>query len=149
MEIFRFVFSPIEVNTYILADKSGECAVIDCGCYNTDEFSELTGFIDSKKLRPVLLLNTHCHLDHVFGNRFMLKKYNLGALSSREEETNRENAADHAMLFGLSMEVPPSPAGFLGDVQIVSFAQNELRVISVPGHSRGSLAFYSKPEGAV
>lgn len=149
MEIHRFIFSPIEVNTYILADESGECAVIDCGCYDRDEFTEFTEFIDARKLRPVLLLNTHCHLDHVFGNRFILEKYHLGALSSRDDEMNRENSVNHATMFGLTMEEPPAPAGFLVDGQTVSFARNELQVINVPGHSRGSLAFYSKSDGVV
>ena len=72
MNIFKFVFSPIEVNTYILADESGDCAIIDCGCYNKTETEKFAGFITDRNLKPVLLLNTHCHLDHIFGNRFIL-----------------------------------------------------------------------------
>ena len=88
MEIYSLVFSPIEVNTYILADQSNDCAIIDCGCYDRTEFEELVQFIESKELNPVLLLNTHCHLDHVFGNGFILEKYNLKTLSCREDEKN-------------------------------------------------------------
>ena len=69
MEVFKLVFSPIEVNTYIIADESKDCAIIDCGCYDRSEFDELARFIEEKGLNPVLLLNTHCHLDHIFGNR--------------------------------------------------------------------------------
>jgi len=143
MEIYRLVFNPIDVNTYILADKSGDCAIIDCGCYDIDEFTELTELIEGKKLKPVLLLNTHCHLDHIFGNRFMLEKYHLGTFCHREDERNRENSVNHSIMFGLSMEVPPVPGGFLEDLQKVSFGTCELLVLHVPGHSRGSLAFYS------
>ena len=42
MKTERFIFSPISVNTYVLWDESGECAVIDCGCYDENEFSKLT-----------------------------------------------------------------------------------------------------------
>ena len=80
MEIFKFVFSPIEVNTYILADNSGDCAILDCGCYDEGESSRLEKFIHDKKLNPVLLLNTHCHLDHIFGNKFILERYHLRTL---------------------------------------------------------------------
>ena len=75
MKIYNLVFSPIEVNTYVLADDSGKCAVIDCGCYTKQEFKKLTNLIEDNKLQPELLLNTHCHLDHIFGNGMFLEKY--------------------------------------------------------------------------
>lgn len=149
MEIFNLVFSPIEVNTYILADKSGDCAIIDCGCYNEIEFSKLTALLEKKSLTPVLLLNTHCHLDHIFGNRFMLEKYNLRAYCSREDDWNRLNAVNVAQLFGLEMEIPPDPLDYIADDQIVTFGESVLRAIHVPGHSKGSIAYYSEENDAV
>src|SRR5664280_1388719 len=116
MEIFKMVFSPIEVNTYVLADKSGDCAIIDCGCYDKKESEELEFFIKDKHINPVLLLNTHCHLDHVFGNKFIIERYGLRTFSSELDEMNRKDAKEHAMLLALH----------------------------VPGHTSGSLAFYSE-----
>ena len=149
MEIYRLVFNPIDVNTYILADKSGECAIIDCGCYDRDEFIILTDLIDEKQLIPVLLLNTHCHLDHIFGDRFILEKYNIGAFCHMDDVYNRKKAVNHALMFGLSMENPPEPAGYLADGQKISFGQTELASIHVPGHAAGSLAFYSEKDKVV
>jgi glyoxylase-like metal-dependent hydrolase (beta-lactamase superfamily II) len=90
MEITRLIFNPISVNTYVLSDDSGECAVIDCGCYDDDEFEELTSLLEGENLKPVMLLNTHCHLDHIFGDSLMLKKYGLGALCHRDDRMNRK-----------------------------------------------------------
>jgi hydroxyacylglutathione hydrolase len=149
MEIFKLVFSPIDVNTYVLAESSGDCAIIDCGCYDREEFRRLTDLIKDKNLKPVLLLNTHCHLDHIFGNNFILEEYKLGSFCHKEDEQNRESAVQHALFFGLSMEAPPAPAGFLVDDQKVSFGKTELKVLHVPGHSRGSLAFYSENDSVV
>jgi len=149
MEIYRLVFNPIDVNTYILADKSGECAIIDCGCYDSDEFSRLTDLIDEKQLKPVLLLNTHCHLDHIFGDGFMLQKYNIGAFCHKDDIYNRNKAVNHALMFGLSMENPPEPAGYLTEGQKISFGQTGLISIHVPGHAAGSLAFYSEKDKVV
>jgi hydroxyacylglutathione hydrolase len=149
MEIYKIVFSPIEVNTYILADQSNDCTIIDCGCYDRSEFEKLVRFIESKKLNPVLLLNTHCHLDHVFGNRFILEKYNLKTLSSWDEEKNRKNAIQHAALFGLTMDEPPEPGAFIADRQVISFGSTELTALHVPGHTAGSMAFYSEKAGCV
>lgn len=149
MEIFKLVFSPVEVNTYILADKSGDCAIIDCGCYDEEESERLEKFIRNKKINPVLLLNTHCHLDHIFGNKFILERYNLRTFSSELEEGNRKDAVRHAMLFGLSMDNPPAPSGFISHNQIVTFGNTELLALHVPGHTAGSLAFYSEKNNCV
>jgi len=142
MEIYRLVFNPIEVNTYILADQSGDCAIIDCGCYDMDEFNKLTDLICGKNLKPVLLLNTHCHLDHIFGNVFMMERFRLGTLCHKEDDMNRKNAVTHALMFGLVMKPPPEPSGYLTDGQKISFGQSELIAIHVPGHAAGSLSFY-------
>ena len=149
MKIFKLVFSPIEVNTYILVDDSGDCAIIDCGCYNKQESEKLENFIKDKSINPVLLLNTHCHLDHVFGNRFIFERYGLRTFSNEFDEVNRKNASQHAMLFGLAMENPPDPAGFLRDNQKVAFGTTELVALHVPGHTSGSLAFYSEKNDCV
>ncbi|MCU0473520.1 MAG: MBL fold metallo-hydrolase [Bacteroidales bacterium] len=149
MEIFKLVFSPIEVNTYILADEHGKCAVIDCACYNRSEFVRFTGLLEQKKLEPVLLLNTHCHLDHIFGNGMFLAKYNLGAYCHKDEEANRRDSVLHAELFGLKMETPPEPAGLINDYQTVTFGSVTLMALHVPGHSPGSLAFYCKDDNVV
>jgi hydroxyacylglutathione hydrolase len=149
MEIFKLVFSPIEVNTYLLVDQSGDCAIIDCGCYYTYESDELAGFVKNKNLNPVLLLNTHCHLDHVFGNKFILDRYNLKAFSSEFDEMNRKDSVQHAELFGLAMDVPPEPGGFIIDNQVITFGKAELVALHVPGHSPGSLAFYSEKNKCV
>ena len=149
MEIYKFVFSPIQVNTYILADNSGDCAIIDCGCYNEAECKKLTDFISGKNLHPVLLLNTHCHLDHIFGNRFILEHYGLKPFSGELDEMNRKNSVKHAIFFGLTMVEPPEPAEYISDNQKILFGTTELIAIHVPGHSPGSFAFYSAKNSSV
>jgi glyoxylase-like metal-dependent hydrolase (beta-lactamase superfamily II) len=149
MTIYRFVFSPIEVNTYVIVDTSGDCAIIDCGCYDKSEWARFESFLTENKLKPVLLLNTHCHLDHVFGNGFILEKYNLRTLFHSDDEYNRIKSVKHAMIFGLTMDLPPEPAGYIDDNQIISFNGISFTALLVPGHSRGSLAFYCKDEKVV
>lgn len=149
MEVFRLIFSPIEVNTYILSDGSGKCAVIDCGCYIPSEFEQLVNLINDKNLVPELLLNTHCHLDHVFGNRMFLGKYGLGTLCHNDEDVNRNDSVHIADIFGLKMEPPPEPASYIGEGAIVSFGNTELKALHVPGHSAGSLAYYSEKDKIV
>jgi hydroxyacylglutathione hydrolase len=149
MKVYKLVFSPIQVNTYVLADISGDCAIIDCGCYDRNEFSGLVDLLESNRLKPTLLLNTHCHLDHIFGNKFILDKYNLRPNSSQLEEVNRKNAVNHALIFGLTMEAPPEPAGFISDKEKIVFGNTSLLALHVPGHTAGSLAFYSESDSCL
>ena len=75
ISIHSFTFNPIQENMYILSDETKECVIIDPGCYDDEERTTLSAFITENQLKPVRLLNTHCHLDHVFGNGFVSKKY--------------------------------------------------------------------------
>ena len=77
MELAIFAFNPFQENTYILYDDTNECVIVDPGCSNPEERKLLVDFIDEKKLKPVRLINTHCHIDHVLGNKYVSKKYNL------------------------------------------------------------------------
>lgn len=149
MKIYREVFSPIQVNTYILEGEEGGCIIIDCGCYGEAEEKRLEDLLVSRALKPQLLLNTHCHLDHIFGNGFMLERYGLRSWFHDGDSSNRASAPKHALMFGLAMDESPEPAGFLADGEIVNAAGISLEVIAVPGHSQGGIAFYSVTDGVV
>ena len=149
MKIYKLRFSPIEVNTYIIDDEKGSCAIIDCGCYDESEFLELTGFLSEKGLKPVLLLNTHLHLDHSFGNRMLFDKYGLLTHAAPEEEGNRISAIDHAALFGLRMEEPPPVGKFISHGHRLEFGDTVIEALFVPGHTAGSLAYYIESEKVV
>jgi glyoxylase-like metal-dependent hydrolase (beta-lactamase superfamily II) len=149
MKIYKEVFSPIDVNTYIVTGDDTSCVVIDCGCYGKMEEKRLVDLLSSLKLDPVLLLNTHCHLDHIFGNAVMLEKYGLRSWFHQGEKFNHLTSPKHALMFGLTMEPPPEPAGYLSDGEILMSAGLDLEVIAVPGHSAGGVAFYSDVNGVI
>lgn len=139
-----FINNPWQENTVVLYDETGEAVVIDCGCFSEEERQRFKDFFSNKKLTPVLLLNTHLHPDHVFGNDFMKTCYNLEAKASLEDEFLLEHAVEYAAMLGLKGTTPP-PAlgGYLKDGEIVRFGHSELKVIAVAGHSPGGLCFYS------
>ena len=141
-----FVFSPIEENTYVLYNESGECCIIDPGCYYSNERKELKDFILQNQLRPKYLLNTHCHLDHVFGNKFIHDTYGLQPWIHPDEK----QVLDFAPIAGQHWNLPFDH--YTGDVQyltendVIRLGKDELKVIAAPGHSPGHVCFYNEQQ---
>lgn len=140
-----FVFSPFSENTYVLFDETKDCVIIDPGCYEESERKELIDFISLWKLKPVRLLNTHCHLDHIFGNKFIFETFDLKPEIGIEELFNLQHSEQAAQLYGISgFQRSPQPSVFLKEGDKVKFGKSELEVLSVPGHAPGHLAFVSR-----
>ena len=149
MKIYRGVFSPIQVNTYIITGNERDCIIIDCGCYGETEERKLEEMLASRGLNPVMLIGTHCHLDHVFGNRFMLERYGLRPRFHEGDSYTSRNAPKISLMFGLPMDAPPEPEGYLAEGDVITAAGITLKVIHVPGHSPGGIALYSADDSVV
>jgi len=145
-----FEFNPIAENTYILYDETGECAIFDPGCYTAAERATLKNFITENQLRPVRLINTHCHLDHIFGNRFVAQTWDLGLEIHRGELPVLERYLAASQMYGLTQAEPsPAPSAFLETGEVVTFGHTRLEVLFTPGHSPASLSFYCPEAGFV
>lgn len=142
LQIKTFEFSPIQENTYVLYNEHKECVVIDPGCYSDDEKSELSDFIEKMGLLPKMLLNTHCHLDHVFGNRYVAEKFGLTLHIHRDEEYVLEFAPKSGLLYNLPFDNYSGKRLYLAEGDILKLGNDELRVIEAPGHSPGHICFY-------
>ncbi|WP_412466595.1 MBL fold metallo-hydrolase [Pedobacter sp. KLB.chiD] len=139
-----FTFNAYSENTYVLYDETRECAIIDPGMYEGFEESELAAFIKQEGLKPVLLLNTHCHLDHVFGNKFVAETYGLKPQFHQGELPILNAVPGYAPSMGFTRyQVPPLPDSFLPETGTISFGNSRLTIIFAPGHSPAHLCFYS------
>lgn len=146
IEIHEFTFGPFAENTYVLYDETRECVIIDPGCYDNNERQELVDFIKSEELKPVKLLNTHGHIDHVCGNTFVAKKYNLGLEMHKEDLETLHSLPQVCQLYGLNAEESIEPSVFLNEGDIVKFGNSSLEILFIPGHSPGSICFVSKED---
>lgn len=143
INIETFVFNAFQENTYILYDHTGECIIIDAGCEEEPEKAELSEYLDEHGLKPVKLINTHCHVDHVLGVAYLAGKYGIPFFIHKEEKTLFAHSRSQAEIFGLNLEDPPEPEGYLADGDRVSFGESFLEVIHIPGHSPGGILFHS------
>jgi glyoxylase-like metal-dependent hydrolase (beta-lactamase superfamily II) len=150
MTVKTFVFSPFQENTYIVYSDSKDAIIIDAGCYNDVEKQNLKHFIESNDLNIKNLLNTHLHLDHQFGNKFVSNTFGLEPQAHIEDEFLLENVNAQARSFGMNINEDAHKLGkYIIDNEVIEFDNSQIRALHVPGHSPGSLAFYFEKEGMV
>ena len=142
LQIKLFEFSPIQENTYVLYNEFNECLIIDPGCYYDDEKDELVNFLIKMDLKPKMLLNTHCHLDHVFGNKFIAEKFGLTLQIHRNEKLVLDFAPKSGLLYNLPFDNYNGDFIYLEEGNKILLGNDELTVIEAPGHSPGHICFY-------
>lgn len=144
LTVKSFVFNPVQENTYIISNANNQCCIIDPGCYFPQEQKELESFITVNKLKPVLLLNTHCHLDHVFGNQFVFKKWDLRLHIHEREKPVLDFAPSSGLMWQLPFENYTGELVYIKENTKVKIGDDELDILFTPGHSPGSISFYSE-----
>lgn len=144
LTIHHFTFSPVEENTYIVYNEDKQAIIFDPGCYSIEEKNTLAGFIKKEGLQPVQLINTHCHLDHVFGNKWVAETYSLELYIHPDEEVILRHQPQYGQMWGLPFDNYNGPLHWLNEDDVVKLGMDELQVILAPGHSPGSLCFYNK-----
>jgi len=137
-----FTFNPFAENTFLVYDESKECTIFDPGCYTDVEREELSAFIEKEGLNPVRLINTHGHIDHMMGNKFIADKYKLELEIHKDEVPVLESAPRIGEAYGIPVVPSPAPSIFIGDNETISFGNTEMTSILAPGHSPASLCFY-------
>lgn len=150
MTIKTFTFNPFQENTFLVYDETNEAIVIDAGCLEQYEKDELKNYIDNNKLILKRVINTHLHLDHQFGNKFLFETYGLLPEACIEDEFLLENIVDKARAFGFAVTEEAQDLGaYITENQEIKFGNSSFTTFHVPGHSPGSMAFYSEKEGVL
>lgn len=150
MFIKKFTFNGFQENSYVLYSEQKNCVIIDPGCYSQSEEQELLDFIQSEGLKPLALLNTHAHIDHVLGNSFVLKQFQIPFYMHSEDLKTLKSVESYAHLYGFEGYKPsPEPTHFLVHNQKLQLEDIELDVYFTPGHAPGHVVFYSEKSGFV
>ena len=147
MKLKSFTFNQFYENTFIVSDSTNDCIIIDPGCYSNDEKNILKKYIEDNNLNPVKLINTHCHIDHILGNKFVARTWGLNLETHQNDIELLENSAEIARLYGfIDYEKSPSTTQFLNEGDIVEFGNSKLKILYTPGHAPGHISLYSKEE---
>ena len=150
MEINQITFNPFQENTFILWDETRECIIIDPGCYEENEKEYLRNFIESNNLNPVKLINTHCHIDHILGNKFVSEEWNIDLYIHKEDIPLIENAGEIARTYGFTeYKGSPYPKYFLGEGEVLEFGNSKLNILFTPGHSPGHICLLNTEQNLI
>ncbi|MFH0893880.1 MAG: MBL fold metallo-hydrolase [Bacteroidota bacterium] len=139
-----FVFNDIQVNTYLLIDESNECIIVDPACYYEEEKEILARYIEDKKLKPVAVVITHGHFDHIPGNRFVTTRFNIGIMVHPDSLNLLKLATEYGSVMGWQIEQQPLPARILNDGDEIQFGKSVLKVLATPGHCAGSICLLNE-----
>ncbi|MBT5354518.1 MAG: MBL fold metallo-hydrolase [Flavobacteriales bacterium] len=150
MEIHQITFNTFQENTFILWDNTGDCIIIDPGCYEKNEELELVDFINKNNLNPVKLINTHCHIDHILGNKFVSEKWDLELYMNKIDLPLLEGSGDIARMYGFeNYKGSPYPKHYLEEGDILEFGESKLGILFTPGHAPGHICLFNKEEGFI
>lgn len=147
LTIKGFTFNPYQENTWIIADQHGTCAIIDPGCHTSSEQRILQEYVASQQLTPVLLLNTHGHIDHMLGNSWVVQTFHIPFHTHQIVVNELEHAVSWGMAMGIKVSPSPAPDHLLTEGDVVRIGEEELEVIFTPGHSPGHISFFHRTDG--
>ena len=147
MQIQVFTFNQFFENTIIVFDKTKECVIIDPGCYTISEKDTLQKYISTNNLVPVKLINTHCHIDHILGNNFIAKTYDLELEMNANDMELIKSSNEIAQLYGFTdYEMSPLPKKFLNEGDTLEFGNSQFKILFTPGHAPGHISLYSEKD---
>ncbi len=143
INIKKFTFNAFQVNTYVLWSETGESMIIDPGMQTKQEEIEISTFISSNNLKPVILILTHAHIDHIAGCNYIAETYSLPLTAHKDSEHLLKNAAVYGSLFGVNIEKVKDIDSFIDESSELKLGNNKLKILHTPGHAVGSVCFYS------
>ena len=144
-----FLVSPIQENTYIVYNDENQCMIVDPGCYHEHERQMVARYILDKQLKPVLLVNTHGHLDHVFGLDFIARTYQLTPHIHPLEKPVLDYAPVSGLMWNLPFDAWTGPVQDLVAGEPLFLGNDRMEILFTPGHSPGSVSIYAPTEGFV
>jgi len=149
LRVHKFTFNPFSENTYLLISENNKAAIFDPGIYDTNERAVFLNYLKEEGIELIQLINTHCHLDHVFGNAFIAQHFGLPLQMHKDDLVTLAQAEKSASLYGLNFEQSPEPEIFLEHGQVIDLDGSSLEIRHCPGHCPGHIVFVAHEEQLV
>lgn len=152
MLIDRVIAPYFETNCWILATSLGqECVIVDPGMAKPNLVSEIISKVSEHNLKPVAILVTHGHLDHIFSVLPLANEVPMRTFITRKDRfllTDPMGALDRGGIseqfltsFGIKKFKEPENVVELEDYSQFEVAGMHFTSIFAPGHTKGSVIF--------
>jgi hydroxyacylglutathione hydrolase len=143
VEIHCFTFNPFSQNTYVIFNEHKNAFIIDPGNYYEEEDEQLYGFIRTNNLTIKKVVQTHCHIDHVFGLNKVCATYNVKPTMHKNELVILQNSPQSAARFGVNFKVYEGEIDFIIEGEKIILNEDEFEIIYAPGHAPGHICLYN------
>ena len=145
VKVASFQFNAFQENTFVVWDSERNCVIIDPGCYESHEEKELFDFVENENLKPIALLNTHAHIDHILGNAAVKMKYTIPFYLHKDDLNTLHSVASYAQVYGFEkFKISPEPDFYLEDDTEYKFGEISFKVFHTPGHAPGHVVFFEE-----
>lgn len=141
-----FVCNPFRENTYILSNDAKECMIVDPGNYTPNEDALLTKYITDNNLKPVMIVATHGHVDHVLGVNFLKERYGIPFAMNGADQYLLHTLKQHAEMYGMEIEKAPDVDVNLENMTELTFGQDTIEIIKTPGHTPGGVILFVREQ---
>ena len=146
LQIRSFVFNPFSENTYVVYNDHKNAFIIDPGNFSTEETRLLQNFIEKNGLKIQNILLTHAHIDHVLGLQTVYNLYNVPVLLHETEKEILDRNPMDANRFGFFFKPFEGEIQFLKENEVLKLDEDEFKILHVPGHSPGHIAFHNEAQ---
>ena len=142
LELQKCIVGSVSTNCYLLKNKeTGEMLIIDPG----DNAEKIEQKILEMQGKPIAILLTHGHFDHILAAEEIRKKYNVPIYADQKEEKTLQDARINLTAYqgnGYTLKADV----YLTDLQVEELAGFSVQMIETPGHTVGSCCYYLKDE---
>lgn len=146
IQIKSFAFNPFSENTYIVFNEDKNAFIIDPGNFSDEETETLDKFVSDNSLKVQNILLTHAHIDHVLGLQKAFDTYKVPVLMHEIEKEMLDRNPMDANRFGFSFKPFEGEISYIKEEKILKLDEEEFKILFVPGHSPGHIAFYNEAQ---
>ena len=148
INVVPFIYEMVDelyANTYLLSDSEDNCVVID----PAKDYPGIVNYIKKNNLKLKAVLLTHGHVDHMRGVDTLVNAFKAPLYIGFDDEDKLTDTYANCSDFLGEHVVVKSKAITLADNEVLHFASEDIKVITVPYHTAGSVCFYLKESGVI
>jgi len=139
IEVEKLVLGMVSTNVYLVF-YNGNCIIID----PSNEAERIVACIEERKAKPLAILLTHGHFDHIMAAPALAKKYGIKIYAGEADRQLLEDSGLNLATRFLGEDFTLEADEYVKGGDEIEFEGFKLKVLYTPGHTVGSVSFYTE-----